>query len=175
MKTAGLLPADKLKRQEYTAKLTLIGIFWSVFVAFVSRRPFSRKQQKELDLGPYELALLGVATYRLGRLAAFDKVAEPLRQPFTETVPDETGAGETVEPRGGGIQRALGELISCPICAGTWIAAALVYSLHLIPDPTRIFLTIMGSIGLAELLNALTEALSWTGQAARRLAGNHQE
>jgi hypothetical protein len=174
MKNDSILPVEKEKRVEYTTKLTLIGIFWALFVAFTSRRPFYRKHQKELQLGPYDLALLGVSTFRLGRLTAFDKVAEPLRRPFTETVLDNTGAGDTVEPRGSGAQRAIGELLSCPICAGTWIAAGLVYGLHIIPGPTRIFMTIMGSIGFAEVLNAFTEALSWTGQAARGLSGNHK-
>ena len=85
-----------------------------------------------MHLGPYDLVLLGVAAFRLGRLTSFDKVAEPLRRPFTETVLDDTGAGETVEPRGSGVQRAIGEV-----------------------------------------LNAFTEALSWTGQAARNLSGNN--
>jgi hypothetical protein len=35
-------------------------------------------------------------------------------------------------------------------------------------------MTIMGSIGFAEVLNAFTEALSWTGQAARNLSGNNK-
>src|SRR5690606_4392915 len=109
---------------------------------------------EELDLRPFDLAQLALATYRLGRLTSYDKVAETYREPFTETVPDPTGAGETVVPEGTGVRRALGELIACPICAGTWIAAALVYGLHLAPRPTRVFLAIMSSIGGAELLNA---------------------
>jgi hypothetical protein len=173
MNKSDLIPSDEQERKEYAAKMSLIGIFLAIFVAFASRRPFTRKYQSELKLGPFDIALLGVSTFRLGRLAAFDTVAEPIRRPFTRTVRDESGAGETVEPRGTGIQRAIGELISCPICAGTWIAAALVYGLHLLPGPTRVFMTIMGSIGFAEMLNALTEALSWISQAARRLAGNH--
>jgi hypothetical protein len=65
-----------------------------------------------------------------------------------------------------------GDLIACPICAGTWIAAALVYGLELAPRPTRVLMAIMSAIGLGELLNALTEMLSWTGQAAREQAGS---
>jgi hypothetical protein len=168
----GWLPADRHKRQEYKTKLTLIGLFWGIFVAFTSQRPFARLHEKKLKLRPLDLALLGITTYRLGRLTAYDKVTEPLRWPFVRTVEDETGAGETVEPRGKGTQKALGELLSCPICSGTWIASGLVYGLHLIPGPTRIFMTIIGSVGFAELLNALTEALSWTGQAARKIAGS---
>jgi hypothetical protein len=154
------------------AYIALTGLFGAIFVAFTSR--LGRKHRTRLDLRPMDLALLGVSTYRLGRLAAYDKVLEPYRQPFAKTVPDETGAGDTVEPRGQGARRALGELISCPICAGTWIAAGLVYALHLAPGATRVFMTIMGSIGIGELLNALTEALSWSGQAARSEAGTTQ-
>jgi hypothetical protein len=107
----------------------------------------------------------------MGRLIAFDRVMEPYRAPFTQTVPDSTGAGDTVEPKGSGWRRAIGELISCPICAGTWIAAVLTYSLELAPRPTRLLMTIMGAIGLGELFHTLTEALCWVGQHAREKAG----
>jgi len=65
----------------------------------------------------------------------------------------------------------LGQLITCPICAGTWIAAGLVYALHLMPSATRLFLLINSTVGAAELLNAITESLSWSGEAARKTAG----
>ena len=67
--------------------------------------------------------------------------------------------------------RAVGELIACPICAGTWISAFLVYGLEVAPRPTCGLLAIVGATGLAELLNALTEMLGWGGQAARERAG----
>jgi len=81
------------------------------------------------------------------------------------------GAAMTVEARGEGVQRALGELISCPICSGTWIAAALVYGLNLFPGPGRILVTIMGAIGMGEVLHALTEQLSWSATLARKQVG----
>lgn len=168
-----LLFTSAPEKQEYATKLSLIGIFLSIFVAFVSRQPLARKRRGEDGFERFDLALLGLATFRLGRLASFEQVTEPLRKPFTETVPDETGAGETVQPRGSGARRALGELISCPICSGTWIAALLVYALHTMPGPTRIFLRIMSSIGIAEILNDLTESLSWSAQAARKRAGGN--
>lgn len=166
---------NREQKEEYATKLTLIGLFFAIFIAFSSRMNFKNQSGKAVKVKPFDLAMLGISTYRLGRLAAYDKVSEPLRLFFTETVPDETGAGETVAPKGQGIQRTLGELLSCPICAGTWIAAVLVYALHIITGPTRVFITIMSSIGLAELLNALTEALSWLGQAARKEAGNNHQ
>jgi hypothetical protein len=148
--------------------LTLTGLFLALFAAFAMRE---RRGRKLFDLQPLDLFMLGLATFRLGRLAAYDKVTETLRLPFTRTTRDSSGAGDTVIPKGHGVRRAIGELISCPICAGTWIGAALVYGLDIAPRPTRAFLAIMSAIGLAELLNAATEALSWSGQVAREEVG----
>ncbi len=73
--------------------------------------------------------------------------------------------------KGHGVQRAIGELLSCPICVGTWAAAGMVYGLHLAPRPTRVFLSIMGATGAAELMFEASEALGWIGRAARRQCG----
>jgi hypothetical protein len=155
-------------RQRRTAYLALGSFFWALFAAFNLR---ARQQGDSLHIRPFDLLLLVLATFRLGRLAAFDKVTEPLRRPFTKTVPDQTGVGQTVVPAGSGVRHALGELISCPICAGTWIAAGLVYGLGLAPRITRAFLSIMAAVGGAELLNAAAEAWQWTGVAERKEAG----
>ena len=162
-------------RQNHATKVALISIFIGAFGAFVSHEPFRRRHAQSLGLPGTDLILLVASTFRLGRLIAFDKVFEPLRAPVAKTRPDEFGAGETVVPRGSGARRALGELATCPICAGTWVAAGLVYALHLFPGPARIFMTILGSIGMAEMLNALTESLSWTGESARKDAGADDE
>jgi len=154
--------------QERATYLALTGLFLTAFGLFSSRR---RQHSDVAKLESRDLVMLGFATYRLGHLISFDKVTEPLRLPFTETKMDDFGAAMTVEPRGEGIQRALGELISCPICSGTWVAAALVYGLNLFPGPARIFMTILGAIGMGEFLHSVTEALSWTATRARKEVG----
>ncbi len=156
-------------RKEYLTKLALIGLFSGGFIAFTAWA--WNRGLSEWRPAPFDLLLLGFAVYRLGRLVAFERVADPLRHPFTETVPDHTGAGESVEPRGEGARQAIGQLVSCPICAGTWIAAGLTYLLYLFPGPTRIFLTMTAAIGAAELLHCASEALSWTGQLRRTQTG----
>jgi hypothetical protein len=156
------------EREQHATYLTLSSLFLSIFSAFAMRE---RKRRSQLNLQPFDLMLLGLATARLGRLAAYDKVASTLRLPFTETTTDSSGAGQTVVPKGMGARRALGELLACPICLGTWIAAALVYGLEIAPRPTRAFLAIMSSIGLAEVINAGIEALSWSGRLARTESG----
>lgn len=155
----------KERRATYTA---LSGIFLSIFAAVAARH------SDELKVRPFDLVMLGFSTYRLGRLVAYDKVFETFRSPVTRTVDDPSGAGQTVVPKGRGIQRALGELMACPICAGTWISAALTYALTLAPRPTRVFLTMMSAIGISEFLNAATEALKWAGQVERMEVGEYQ-
>ena len=156
----------KARRATYSA---LSGIFMTLFGTFAV---YQARRRREQQVSPYELVQIAFAAYRLGRMVAYDKVFETYRAPFAETVPDPTGAGETTTARGGGIREALGELITCPICAGTWIAAGLVYCLNLFPAAARTFLAITSSIGIAEFLNAATEAFQWLGQAEREEAGS---
>jgi hypothetical protein len=162
-------PAAQVDADNQKTKMALTGLFMSLVMLFGSRR--KPRKQDSLDLKAAELALLGVATHRLGRLVAYDLIAEPLRAPFATTVPDATGAGKTTVARGSGVRQAIGELLTCPICAGTWIAAILVYGLQILPRPTRILVTIMGVTGLAEILNAAVEALSWFGLVERKELG----
>lgn len=159
-----MLFGNNTQLEERATYLGLTGLFLSLLTLFSIRR---WQRQETGALRPFDFVLLSFATYRMGRLAAYDKVMEPIRRPFTQTTPDSSGAGKTVVPRGTGARRALGGLFSCPICTGTWIAAGLVYGLELAPGPTRLLLSIMSAIGAGELLNAATEALEWTGQAER--------
>jgi hypothetical protein len=134
----------------------------------ITRSLVTRSKPEGFALSPTDLALLRLATYRAGRLAAYDRVTEPLRAPITETVPDEYNVGENVVAEGAGVQKALGELISCPTCVGTWAAAGMVYSMQIAPGPTRLFAGILAVSGLAEILDSAAEAMSRTGQAARK-------
>jgi hypothetical protein len=150
--------------RERATYLTLIGIFWGLFLAFLPRRG----ERRPLELGPLDLTMLGLATFRLGRLASYERVLQPLREPFTEVEPDETDVGENTVAEGSGVRKALGELFSCPICTGTWAAAFLVYGLRIAPGPTRLFLAIMSATGIAEFTNSLVEDLHWTARMARK-------
>ncbi len=144
-------------------------IFMSALAAFSI---YQGKKRQGHKLTPFEFAQLAFASYRLGRMVAYDKIFETYRSPFARTGPDPTGAGDTTMPRGHGVREAIGELITCPICAGTWIAAGLFYLLNLFPAMGRTLLAIMSAIGMAEFLQAATEAFEWLGQAEREEAGS---
>jgi len=155
-------------RAEYITKLVLSGVFLGGLGLFVWRQQSAVNGFQPTAI---DLIFLAFATLRLGRLIAYDLVMEPIRAPFAHSVPDGTGAGESVEPTGKGAMLSLGQLITCPICAGTWVAAVLVIALYSWPGPTRVFIAALGTIGIAELLNSVVEALCWTGQENRARAG----
>jgi hypothetical protein len=90
---------------------------------------------------------IGVASYKLGRLVAKDRVTTFVRAPVTE---DEEGT----EPKHEGAARALGELVTCPYCIGLWFASGLAYGLVLFPRETRLVTTIFSAQAVADFLNA---------------------
>lgn len=78
---------------------------------------------------PGDLALLSVATYKLSRLIAKDRVTSFLRAPFTRHRGESDRPGEVdEEPRGRGLQRAVGELLVCPYCLAQWVGTGLLAS-----------------------------------------------
>ena len=157
---------EEAKAQQRATYVTLIGIFTTLLGVF------GFKKGRQWKLKPFDFVLLSLSVFRAGHLIAYDKVAEPLRKPFTETRQDPSGAGDTVVPKGSGTQKALGELVACPTCVGTWIGAFLTYGLIFMPGPTRVLLAVLSATGVAELLHSLGETLKWNGQLARNRSGS---
>lgn len=101
----------------------------------------------------FDLALLGVATHKLSRLVAKDRVTGIIRAPFV-SYKRSAGAGEVEEePRGHGIQLGIGNLISCPYCMGPWCAAALAFGLVFSPKITRFFAGVLASVAMSDFLH----------------------
>src|SRR4030095_4641191 len=64
------------------------------------------------------------------------------------------GSGEVEEePRGGGFQRGIGHLISCPYCMAPWCATALSFGLLFAPRVTRFFAGILVSVTVSDFLH----------------------
>ncbi|MFF9623350.1 DUF1360 domain-containing protein [Streptomyces griseosporeus] len=99
---------------------------------------------------PWDVTLLGVATFKASRLLTRDKVTSFLRAPFTRR--EEQGPGSEVmdAPRGRGLRRAVGELVSCPFCTAAWVAGGLVCSYVAVPRATRLVCAGLGAVTVAD-------------------------
>ena len=103
--------------------------------------------------GLLDLALLGIATHKLSRIVAKDRITSILRAPFVCYIRS-AGAGEVEEePRGRGIQRGIGHLISCPYCTAPWSATALAFGFLFAPRVTRLFAGILASVAMSDFLH----------------------
>jgi hypothetical protein len=103
--------------------------------------------------GLLDLALLGIATHKLSRIVAKDRITGILRAPFVSYIRS-SGSGEVEEePRGRGFQRGIGHLISCPYCMAPWCATALSFGLLFAPRVTRFFAGILVSVAASDFLH----------------------
>jgi hypothetical protein len=117
------------------------------------------------------VALIGASSLA-GRALAYMGIFEWVRAPFTKVVPHSSGAGEDVEPGDHtGLRRVIAELLSCPICAGTWSALGLMCIYILMPATGRVLIFTLGAAGYGGVLSWLSESLEWTKHLARETTG----
>lgn len=109
-----------------------------------------------------------LAVYHAARVISFSGVGEWIRAPFTHVVEDTSGAGDSVEPNPG---NPIGELLACPICTGTHVAAALTLAYGFFPAFGLAAAILLGLAGAGQLFHWLAEMLEWQGRAAREQAG----
>jgi hypothetical protein len=134
----------------YESYATIAGVFLGgiATVAAVARR------------APAGTALdffaLSAATFKTARTLSRERVASFVRQPFVE---GEATTGEDEQPAGEGLQRAIGELVTCPRCVGAWSAAALASSQVVAPRFGRLLTWSLGAAGINDFLQAGFNAL----------------
>jgi hypothetical protein len=133
-----------------TSYAALVSVWLGGLAAFIGLIKTFNRPVPRMDAG--DVALLAGATFHLSRLISKDAVMSFARAPFTHY--EETGApGEVNEkPRKDTeTQHAIGELISCPFCMGTWVAAGLTYSYTFFPAITRLLASMFCIVGLADV------------------------
>ncbi len=102
--------------------------------------------------GVGDIVLLAGATFHVSRLISKDMILSFLRAPFTRY--KEPGAPGEVneEPRKETeLRHAVGELVSCPFCTATWVAAGFIYGFTFFPAITRLLASMFCVIGLADV------------------------
>jgi len=123
-----------------------------------------RRRNRPLpDVRPVDIVLVGVATHKLARRMSKDSVTSPLRAPFTRYEGVSGPAELHEEVRGKGLQKAIGELVSCPFCLSQWVATGFVFGLVAAPKATRLAASVFASLALADFLQF---AYAWAEQRA---------
>ncbi len=136
----------------------LAGVFNLIFALFLL---IARKTGRPIPerIETRDIALLGVATHKLSMLLANDAVTSPLRAPFTELQEKESPKSVDEKPRGEGLRRSLGELVTCKFCVGQWVASFFTYGLVLAPAATRLVASIFAVVAVSDHLHQTYKAL----------------
>jgi hypothetical protein len=138
----------------YAALATVFAVATAASLAGLTRKGRLPRQWSLRDL-----VMTGVATSRLARIVTRDRIAMPFRAPFTE-VEGPAGAGGVQEkPRGRGLRRAVGSLVTCPFCAAPWIATTSLLALAVRPRVTRFVQGMLVSVVIADSVQQAYAAL----------------
>ncbi|MGH3144236.1 MAG: DUF1360 domain-containing protein [Rubrobacter sp.] len=136
----------------------LAGVFNLIFALFLLvARTTGRPIPERIGVG--DIALLGVATHKLSLVGSEDAVTSPLRAPFTEVQEKQSPKKVEEEPRGGGLQRSVGELLTCKFCLSVWLASFFTYGLVLVPRVTRLVAAVFAVVTVSDHLHQAYKAL----------------
>ncbi|HUH16065.1 MAG TPA: DUF1360 domain-containing protein [Gaiellaceae bacterium] len=119
------------------------------------------------DYSAVDLAMLGLATFKASRIVARDKVTSFVREPFVEgEAYDGEGERPTEETE---LKQALGELVTCTRCIGTWIGAGLASAQVLAPRTGRLLTAALAAGAVNDfLLAGFTAATSKANELEER-------
>jgi hypothetical protein len=143
-----------MERPPYEAYAAIMGVFaGGLAAAGAVARALDRDPQCHTAL---DFAVLSAASFKAARTLSHDEVTSFLRQPF---VRGQAHSGEEEEPVEGGMEQAIGELVTCSRCAGTWVAAGLAVTQVLAPRFGRLLTWSLGAAAANDFLQAGFTAL----------------
>jgi hypothetical protein len=105
---------------------------------------------------PLDFAVLAAASFKAARTLSHDEVTSFIRQPF---VRGHAHSGRE-EPVRGGLEQAIGELVTCTRCIGTWTAAGLASTQILAPRFGRVLTWSLGAAAVNDFAQAAFAALT---------------
>jgi hypothetical protein len=142
---------EECEEQLLAEYATLLGFFVVSVAVLTSIAAEQKRLPRKFSV--LDLALLGIATHKLSRIVAKDRITGILRAPFVSYIRS-AGEGEVEEePRGRGFQRGMGHLVSCPYCMAPWCATALSFGRVFAPRVTWFFAGILGSVAISDFLH----------------------
>jgi len=146
-------PAKRPPLGSYAALTAVFNLAFAGFLAAARRRGALPERLEAADI-----AEIGVASHKLSRLIAKDKVTSFLRAPFKRYT-GEGGVNELEEEtRGEGPRAAIGELIGCPYCLELWMASAMAAGLVIAPKETRFVTGVFSALSVADFMQVAYKA-----------------
>jgi hypothetical protein len=115
-----------------------------------------------------DLAVLGLATFKAARTISRDEVTSFLREPFVE---GEAHSGDEEPLESGDLRQAIGELVTCSRCIGTWVAGGLAVTQILAPRFGRVLNWSLAAAGANDWLQAGFSAVTSKANDIERRAG----
>ena len=141
----------------YEAYAAIAGVFvGGLGVAGLAARAFDRNPACQSAL---DLVVLSAASFKAARTLAHDEVTSFLREPFVE---GEAHEGDEDPLPSGDYRQAIGELVTCSRCGGTWAAAFLASTQILSPRFGRLLTWSLAAAGINDWLQAGYAALTKT-------------
>jgi Protein of unknown function (DUF1360) len=139
----------------YEAYAAIAGVFvGGLGVAGIAARILDRNPACQSTL---DLAVLSAASFKAARTLAHDEVTSFLREPFVE---GEAHEGDESPVTTGDYRQAIGELVTCSRCGGTWAAAFLASTQILAPRFGRLLTWSLAAAGINDWLQAGFAALT---------------
>jgi Protein of unknown function (DUF1360) len=150
-------------RQAYAA---IVGVYvGGLGVGGLAAHAFGRNPACQTTL---DFAVLSAASFKAARTLAHDEVTSFLREPFVQGDAHE-GDEEPVES--GDVRQAIGELVTCSRCGGTWAAAGLAVLQILSPRFGRLLTWSLAAAGVNDWLQAGYAALTRKANELEARAG----
>ena len=109
----------------------------------------SRRAPEAAPIAPGELLPLGAATFSLSKTIVHEKVEAWVRRPFVE----EHASGDR-RPRGRRLRYAVGELLTCTRCMGTWSALGLTALRLTRPAAGRAVIAVLAASAMNDFLQS---------------------
>jgi hypothetical protein len=148
----------------YGAYAAIVGTFvGGLGVAGLAARALDRDPACQT---PLDFFVLSAASFKAARTLASDEVTSFLREPFVVGKAHE-GGEEPLET--GDLRQAIGELVTCSRCGGTWAAGALATTQILAPRFGRLLTWSLAAAGANDWLQAgFAALLSKSNELERR-------
>jgi hypothetical protein len=152
--TSHYAPATERPLASYAV---IAGTYSTIFgSSLIALRTRGHELPTQISIG--DVFLIGIASHKLSRLIAKDKVTSFARAPFTQ-FQKPGGPGEVEEkPYGHGLRYAVGELLVCPYCLAQWAASGLTLGLVGAPRFTRLLSSMLVAHTISDFLQVAYRA-----------------